>query len=84
MRLVAFTFESEAEHLWKALERVLIPEEDPISWGQFIAKFSKEYFPLLVKNQREVAFMSLAQENRIVEDEAEFTKLSRYTSFYER
>lgn len=43
----------------------------------FIVKFSKKHFTLFFRNQREMEFMILAQENR-KEHEAEFTKLSRY------
>lgn len=79
IRLATFTFESEAEHWWKAAERVLVAEENPISWERFIDRFNEKYFPLFVRNQREMEFMSPTQENRTVaEYEVEFTKLSRY------
>lgn len=54
-------------------------EGDPISRDWFIASLKENYFPPFVRNQREMEFMSLTLENRIVaEYEAEFSKLSRY------
>lgn len=59
VRLSTFMFQSETEHWWKPTKRILLQTEDPISWKGFLEKFNDKYFPNLVRQQKEVEFMTL-------------------------
>ena len=57
----------------------MTPEDNPLQWTKFKELFLEKYFSLVKKNEKEVEFITLTQENlSLVEYERKFDELSRY------
>ena len=76
----SFMLKGEAKQWWRSTKKTLPLEEDEIlTWTIFLDAFYEKYFPESVRDEKEVEFMGLIQENKtVLQYEAKFTELSRF------
>ena len=73
--------EGEADHWWRAAKntRSLLRGNGDWTWREFLDVFYKKYFPVSVREKKEVEFITLEQGNLTVAAyEAKFSELSRF------
>ena len=58
---------------------MLFRSDEILTWTVFLDAFYEKYFPESVRDEKEVEFMGLIQENKtVLQYEAKFTELSRF------
>ena len=78
-----FMLAEEAEHWWDNTRRRLEIAGTAVSWNLFKDRFLEKYFPVGVRDKKELEFISLTQVNQTVgEYAARFRELARFCSSY--
>ncbi|PNX88317.1 cellular nucleic acid-binding protein [Trifolium pratense] len=73
----------EAEHWWRNTHQRMEAAGTLITWNGFKTEFLRKYFPLDVRNKKEMEFLSLAQGSMSVGDySAKFEALIRFCPHY--
>jgi hypothetical protein len=78
-RLAAYMLQGQAEIWWRSLLRTTFEGYVNISWKEFLDAFQDKYFPMHIRDAKEIEFMELKQDSRTVMDyEDKFSALGRY------
>lgn len=73
----------EAEYLWENTRQRMEVINANITWANFKKKFLDKYFPVDVRNHKEIEFLELKKGNMMVVDYAtKFEELSRFCPHY--
>ena len=70
MRFATFKLIGEAEHWWRSTKAILEgvdTKRNPITWEKFKGVFYDNYFPEVVREQKEKEFADLVQGSMTVE-----------------
>ena len=80
-----YMLEADAEFQWDGVKRLLEGFQMEITWDVFKETFYQKYFPVLVRNAKELEFMQLRQENSsILEYIAKFEELCKFSTIYQQ
>jgi len=72
----SYFLKGEANYWWESKKAL---EEGVVTWNRFTDLFLEKYFPRFMKNQMEIKFLELKQDNLSVADyETKFTELARF------
>ncbi|KAL8099661.1 hypothetical protein AgCh_032064 [Apium graveolens] len=73
----SYFLKREANYWWES--KKALEEEGVVTWDRFTDLFLEKYFPRFMKNQMEIKFLELKQDNLSVADyETKFTELARF------
>jgi hypothetical protein len=79
VKLATHMLAEEAEYWWTNAKGRLEASEEAVTWARFKSEFLRKYFPEDLRTKKEVEFLNLKQENRLVaEYAAKFEELSRF------
>jgi len=82
-RLATHMLAEEAEYWWENTRQRLEAASAAITWEGFREEFLGKYFPVDVRNKKEIEFLELKQGNMSVADyAAKFEELSRFCPNY--
>ncbi|KAL8123967.1 hypothetical protein AgCh_011826 [Apium graveolens] len=73
----SYFLKGEANYWWES--KKVLEGEGVVTWDRFTDFFLEKYFPRFMKNQMEIKFLELKQDNLSVADyETKFTELARF------
>ena len=77
--LAVYMLHGQAEIWWASLKRTIFADNEEITWKEFLDVFQDKYFPMHIRDAKEMEFMNLEQDTKTVMDyEAKFSELGRY------
>ncbi|KAF7801134.1 Transposon Ty3-I Gag-Pol polyprotein [Senna tora] len=72
----------EAEHWWRGAQQLMEARDVQLTWDTFKTAFLEKYYPMSVRNQKEIEFMQLKQGNMPFEEFiAKYEELSKFSSY---
>ncbi|KAF7842127.1 uncharacterized protein G2W53_004425 [Senna tora] len=73
---------SEAENWWKGARQLMEARGIQLTWENFKISFFEKYYPVSVRNQKEIEFMQMKQGNMPFEEFiAKYEELSNFSSY---
>ncbi|XP_015939833.1 uncharacterized protein LOC107465368 [Arachis duranensis] len=80
---VTFMLKSDAEFWWDGARRLLEDAGTDISWATFKEAFYKKYFPLSIRESKEMEFLQLKQDRMSIAEYTEkFERLCKFSAMY--
>lgn len=74
----------EVEHWWEKCRQQMQVEGTTVTWVEFRQRFLKKYFPVDIKDKKEIEFLALRQGSISFGDyAAKFEELVRYYTPYQ-
>ncbi|XP_072078032.1 uncharacterized protein [Arachis hypogaea] len=78
-----FMLKADAEFWWDGARRLLEDAGTDISWATFKEAFYKKYFPLSVRESKEMEFLQLKQDRMSIAEYTErFERLCKFSAMY--
>nr|XP_025652087.1 uncharacterized protein LOC112748095 [Arachis hypogaea] len=78
-----FMLKADAEFWWEGARRLLEDAGTDISWATFKEAFYKKYFPLSVRESKEMEFLQLKQDRMSIAEYTErFERLCKFSAMY--
>ena len=80
-----YMLEADAKFWWNIVKRLLEGSRIEITWDVFKEAFYQKYFPISVRNAKELEFMQLCQESKnVLEYIAKFEELCKFSTINQR